>query len=209
MKIKSIVVLLFVAILTLSVKAQNINEKNFSSIRVDDLTDSQISQFMQQVQASGLSDAQLEQVAAAKGMSRVEIGKLRERVEKLTKTAKSNQKNKLETKDKNPIKGRKVATDEELGSADELDSVSKNDKIKSQADMALNVLKSKIFGRDLFANSKAGFEPNLRLATPKNYVIGADDEILIDIYGYSEANYQLKVSPEGTVNIPYIGVVNV
>lgn len=211
MKIKPIVALLFVFFVSLTFTgyAQNINEKNFSNIKVDDLTDNQIRQFMQQVQASGLSDAQLEQVAAAKGMSSVEIAKLRERVEKLGKTAKNNQKNIPETNDKAAIKGRKVANDNEPENPDELDLATKNDKIQSQADMALTALKSKIFGRDLFANAKAGFEPNLRLATPKNYVIGTDDEILIDIYGYSEANYQLKVSPEGTVNIPYIGVVNV
>ncbi len=210
MRIKNIVLLLFVFLSAIAVKtnAQNINQKNFSNVRVDDLTDNQIRQFMQQVQASGLSDAELEQVAAAKGMSSVEITKLRERVEKLSKATKSDQKNKIQPKDKTTRTGRKVANEDEFASPDETDSLAKNDKIQSQADMALTTLKSKIFGRDLFINSKAGFEPNLRLATPANYIIGTDDEILLDIYGYSEANYQLKVSPEGTINIPYIGVVN-
>ncbi len=210
MRIKNIVLLLFVFLSAIAIKtnAQNINQKNFSNVRVDDLTDNQIRQFMQQVQASGLSEAELEQVAAAKGMSSVEITKLRERVEKLGKTSKTDQKNKLQSKDTNKKTGRKVAADDEFKDTEEADSLAKNDKIQSQVDMALTTLKSKIFGRDLFVNSKAGFEPNLRLATPANYIIGADDEILLDIYGYSEANYQLKVSPEGTINIPYIGVVN-
>lgn len=70
-------------------------------------------------------------------------------------------------------------------------------------------LRSKIFGKDLFANSSTTFEPNLRLATPLNYVIGTGDQILIDIYGYSEVSYQLEVSPEGNINIPYAGIVPV
>jgi len=218
MRIKKLIVLLFVFVtaFTLTGKAQNINEKNFSNIRVDDLTDNQIRQFMQQVQASGLSEAQLEQVASAKGMSQVEIQKLRQRVDKLGKTTKTtddDKNNKGVTKIKKTNSGRKVTNaDDEAGKqneSDDTDSLTKKNEIKSQAEIALNTLKSKIFGRDLFENSKTGFEPNLRLATPKNYVIGTDDEILIDIYGYSEANYQLKVSPEGTINIPYIGVVNV
>ena len=216
MRIKSLLFLIL-AIIMVSVSktnAQNINQQNFSNIRVDDLTDNQIRQFMQQVQASGLSDAQLEQVAAAKGMSAVEIQKLRLRIEKLAKQSPTT----TTTSNKSPTKktktsGRKVAKDTEDGGEDEegpdLDSLNSNPILKSKADMAMATLKSKIFGRDLFVNSKSGFEPNLRLATPKNYVIGADDEILIDIYGYSEANYQLKVSPEGTINIPYIGVVSV
>ena len=212
MRIK-LLLFLFLAISVVSVSkisAQSINEKDFSNIRVDDLTDNQIKQFMQQVQASGLSDAQLEQVAAAKGMSAVEIQKLRIRVEKLAKqsTTSSTIQNKATSKN-TKTDGRKVVNDTRDDAEYSLDSVSPNNVLQSKADMALATLKSKIFGRDLFANSKSGFEPNLRLATPKNYVIGADDEILIDIYGYSEANYQLKVSPEGTINIPYIGVVNV
>src|SRR5690606_16521188 len=67
--------------------------------------------------------------------------------------------------------------------------------------------RSKIFGADLFNKKNLTFEPNLRLATPVDYEIGPDDELLIDIYGYSEASYQLVVSPEGTINIPMAGVV--
>ena len=206
--------LLFLLLFTLVVSvsktyAQNINQQNFSNVRVDDLTDNQIRQFMQQVKASGLSDAELEQVAAAKGMSAIEIQKLRLRVEKLAKQspAKSATPDKTSTRN-TPTTGRKVISDSEDEKLDS-DSLNSNPILRSKADMAMATLKSKIFGRDLFINSKSGFEPNLRLATPKNYVIGTDDEILIDIYGYSEANYQLKVSPEGTINIPYIGVVNV
>lgn len=53
------------------------------------------------------------------------------------------------------------------------------------------------------------FEPNLRLATPQDYVLGPDDEVLIDIYGLSEASHKLYVSPEGNIRIPLVGVVNV
>jgi protein involved in polysaccharide export with SLBB domain len=212
MRIKSLLLFLIITLVVSVSKthAQNINEQNFSNIRVDDLTDVQIKQFMQQVQASGLSDAQLEQVAAAKGMSEVEIQKLQLRVEKLSKQmpTSSTTQNKPTSKTTKQS-GRKVVEDNQVDSDSSLDSVRPNQVLQSKADMALATLKSKIFGRDLFANSKSGFEPNLRLATPRNYIIGADDEILIDVYGYSEANYQLKVSPEGTINIPYVGLVNV
>src|SRR3546814_13647067 len=35
------------------------------------------------------------------------------------------------------------------------------------------------------------------------------DQMLIDIYGKSEEDHTLSVSPEGTINIPYIGIVSV
>src|SRR5690606_42105653 len=45
--------------------------------------------------------------------------------------------------------------------------------------------------------------------SPRSYVIGPGDQILIDIYGKSEEDHTLSVSPEGTINIPYIGIVSV
>jgi protein involved in polysaccharide export with SLBB domain len=50
---------------------------------------------------------------------------------------------------------------------------------------------------------------DLRIPTPKNYVLGADDEMALDIFGYQEANYKLVVSPEGFINIPNVGYISV
>ena len=47
------------------------------------------------------------------------------------------------------------------------------------------------------------------MATPKNYVIGPDDEIAIDVFGYQEANFKLIVSPEGNINLPAVGYIAV
>src|SRR3546814_2082097 len=80
---------------------------------------------------------------------------------------------------------------------------------RTEAEKALDELKTKIFGASLFKNANPQFQPDLNIATPKNYVIGTGDEIMIEIYGDSEASYQLKVSTEGNINITYIGVVSV
>ncbi|MFX8652907.1 polysaccharide biosynthesis/export family protein, partial [Acinetobacter baumannii] len=42
-----------------------------------------------------------------------------------------------------------------------------------------------------------------------NYLIGTGDQINIDLYGYSDANFKLKVSPEGTIRIPNSGPVKI
>jgi len=70
-------------------------------------------------------------------------------------------------------------------------------------------LQNKIFGFSIF-NKKAGtFEPNLKIATPKNYVLGPDDELIVDINGYSEEHYNLTVNADGYVKINKIGNVYV
>jgi len=70
-------------------------------------------------------------------------------------------------------------------------------------------LMPKVFGSELFNNPRLSFEPNLRMATPLNYQIGPDDELIIVIFGFSEQSYKIKVSPEGHVRIPNLGPVQV
>lgn len=64
-----------------------------------------------------------------------------------------------------------------------------------------------IFGHDIFAGSELTFEPNENLATPENYQLGPGDQLLIEIFGYSEGSYSKTISPEGTINISGIGQV--
>ncbi|MEJ7691780.1 SLBB domain-containing protein [Daejeonella sp.] len=173
--------------------------QDLSNVRVDELSDDQVRSFIRQVQATGLGDAQLEQVAQARGMRAEEIQKLRKRVEAL----KEQDKNRAANQD--PNAPRKSARELNYGQ----DTIPKDVDPATEADKALLELRSKIFGADLFRNSNLTFEPNLNMATPKNYIIGPNDQMLIDIYGNSEASYNLNVSPEGTINVEYVGVIPV
>ncbi len=191
-------VMLFITSVITPVIAQ-VKPQDLSNIRVDELSDDQVRSFTRQLEATGLGDAQLEQVAQARGMKRDEIVKLRERANKL----KEQDQKKDNTTDPNrdPKIGRQVNS--QAGS----DPVDRTPE--TEAEKALDELRTKIFGATLFKNSNLTFEPNLNLATPQNYVIGTGDEILIDITGNSEASYNLKVSPEGNINVEYIGVIPV
>ena len=81
--------------------------------------------------------------------------------------------------------------------------------ITEKTDTALVSLRKKIFGYSIFNNKVGVFEPNLKIATPKTYVIGPDDELIVDINGYSEDHYNLTVSPDGYVKINRVGNVYV
>ncbi len=69
--------------------------------------------------------------------------------------------------------------------------------------------RKKVFGRDIFNNKLLSFEPNMNIATPQSFVIGPGDVLVIDIYGASQKTFQLTVSPEGAVNVPGYGPVQV
>ena len=196
-------VLILVFVLAVSHSAFSQTSQDIGNIRVDELTDIQIRGYIAQFEASGFTEAQVEQVALQKGMSPSEVQKLRQRIEKIKREDGVNS---------GSSKTGKGSVTQKRGSRtynSPSDSISSRTDTLNAAQLALAQLRSKIFGADLFQNNQLTFEPNLRLATPANYQIGPDDELLIDIYGYSEASYELTVTPEGNITIPYVGVVQV
>ena len=179
---------------------QKTYSQDMSNVKVNELTDTQIRNFILQVEAAGLSEEQLEQVAQSKGMADGEVQKLRKRIDEL--------KAKKTSSSGNSVEGNKTERQGRIGTGDSTSYQQPRDK-RSEAEKALEELKTKIFGASLFKNSNPQFEPNLNIATPKNYIIGTGDELMLDIYGDSEVSYKLKVSPEGSITVPYVGVISV
>lgn len=64
-----------------------------------------------------------------------------------------------------------------------------------------------VFGREIFSEKNLTFEPVLNIPTPVNYRLSAGDEVLIHVWGDSELNLKLTISPDGTIIIPDIGPV--
>ncbi|WP_353182870.1 SLBB domain-containing protein [Parapedobacter lycopersici] len=182
-----------------SVWAQTINPDDLSTVRVDELSDAQIQTYLQQAQASGLSEAEMEQMALQRGMPVEEVEKLRKRIERI-QGGQGSTSNQPPAPIDRPVVNREVS-----------DSSSLTNKVATDSlpDDSISAGSLEIFGSSLFEGQTARFEPNLRMATPSNYVIGPDDQVLIDIYGKSEAFHNLTVTPEGNIVIPYVGVVAV
>ena len=149
---------------------------NLQNVNVDNLSDAQIGQLMQQMQTQGVSVNQIDQYAVTKGVSATEAAKLKQRIVQY--------------------------------SGQQVQPQRTKDSIDLPAETA-TISTPHVFGTEIFKNVAMSFEPNLRLATPQDYVLGPDDEVLVDITGLSEASYKLNVSPEGTIRIPLVGVVNV
>ncbi len=67
--------------------------------------------------------------------------------------------------------------------------------------------KKKVFGRDIFSNKDLSFEPLMNIATPQNYVLGAGDQVSVDIYGASQKSIDCTVSPDGDIVIEGYGPI--
>lgn len=165
-------------------QTQTLSLQNISKIKVDELSDEEIADFWEKTQNSGLTLSQLEKEAKNRNVPADEIIKLKERISnlKVTNTV-------AKPKNTNTSERKTTAKTNKNEEADPVDS--------------------RIFGAELFNNKNLTFEPNLKMATPQNYQIGPDDELIIDIYGYSEETMNLNVSPDGNIRIPLAGVVQV
>jgi protein involved in polysaccharide export with SLBB domain len=197
-KLYSLLLFVLLSFLVVNPASAQNTPQNLSSVNVDNLTDRQVTQIIEQGQKAGLTDNQLLQQAADRGMPAAQVQKLQARVKAI--------------RDKNR-QNKKAAADT---SANALNKRRINPRDSLTADTTLNKqdffidLTPKIFGADLFRNSNSNtFEPNLRLATPLNYIVGPDDQLNINVYGNSVVDWSLVVTPEGNINIPGVGVLNV
>ncbi|QJW90721.1 ligand-binding protein [Spirosoma taeanense] len=61
----------------------------------------------------------------------------------------------------------------------------------------------KLFGTSIFNDPAMAttFQPNISMATPRNYIVGPGDRLNIRMYGYSESDFSQVISPEGYVYI--------
>src|SRR6185437_12869889 len=67
----------------------------------------------------------------------------------------------------------------------------------------------KPFGYDLFDHSPSTFAPVTNVPVPADYVIGAGDELEVQLYGSQNRTLHLIVGRDGRVNFPEIGPINV
>ncbi|TRX20866.1 sugar transporter [Flavobacterium franklandianum] len=162
---------------------------DLSAVKVDYLSDSDIAKIKAQLVSNNTTIEQVEPLVLAKGMTASEYAKLKVRLGSQLATAPTAVSN-------------TDAFDEKKGEPSRLQEKIVNKKVK-------DTLNSLVFGSELFDNPDLNFEPNLKLATPVNYVLGPGDELQVSVYGVQEYSASVPVTMEGKVNIQYVGQIPV
>lgn len=156
---------------------------------VESITDKQIESFLKEMESRGLSEEQVETLAKARGYTDTDIIKLRERINRIRSgTDKTN-------------------TSTSATIREQIEEVSDRAEVQVKAEHA--IIKDELYGASLFRNKALSFEPNLRIPTPPNYVLGTGDELRAGITGYAAKDYNLMVSEEGTVKLEHFGPIYV
>ena len=163
---------------------------DLSNIKASQITDIQLQQVINQARSRGLTLEDLEADLLRRGLPASEMAELKTRIFQLNSATNNSGNNSM---------------DENLDTKRQ--SSGSNNPLLWEPDQ--DSRKLKVFGTELFSNTNLTFEPDLNMATPKNYVIGPEDELLLNIYGMNISQQKLIVSPEGSVNVRYAGMINV
>lgn len=162
---------------------------DLSTVKVDYLSDSDIAKIKAQLQSNNTTIEQVEPLILAKGMSATEYAKLKVRLGSQMTTAPTGVSN-------------TDVYDEKKGEQSRQQEKIVNKKVKD----TLNAL---VFGSELFDTPTLNFEPDTKLATPVNYVLGPGDELQISVYGVQEYNATVPVTVEGKISIQNVGQISV
>ena len=166
---------------------------DLSNIKASQISEAQLQQIINRAQASGVSYDEIEAELLRRGLPQAEMAELKARMQQMGGSAEKADVTRQPEQDTRQDTRRTLRK-----------------PVPSLFDsLELTKKPSRIFGAELFSNTNLSFEPDLRMATPKNYAIGPDDELLLNVYGLNISQQTLRVSPEGTVNVKYAGVINV
>nr|WP_152527442.1 SLBB domain-containing protein [Indibacter alkaliphilus] len=172
---------------------------DIASIRVDELSDSQIRELVKRAEEAGISDVELIQMAKLRGLPEDEAEKLERRIQDLELSSTSS-------------RSRATASKREPRRQIDISEISQNIfRFQQDGLQSLEEKESRVFGAELFYNKnrRLSFEPSLNIATPKNYVLGAGDMVYVDIYGESEQYYEATVNADGFMILDNIGPISV
>ncbi len=153
------------------------------SVKASQMSDEQIMQMWQQAQRAGLSESDAISLLMKQGMGASEIDSFKKRLAQ------------VQSSKSKPIPKR----------GDTAIYIRDSSWIK---ELPAPRKKLDLYGYDFFSNANASFQPNIRVTTPRNYILGMDDDLQISITGLNQADFQATINPNGSVQLPNIGFVS-
>ena len=157
------------------------------------MSDEAVMEYVKAGVKQGKTQKQLYQELLIKGVTKEQLLRIKEKYEQQQSEAKT-------------IKGNADVDTQRVNPERRDDVASAQDDNKQQAAPEGGI---QVFGRDIFRNSDLTFEPSMNIATPTDYRLGPGDQVVIEVWGASEANITQKVTPDGYISIPDIGPVAV
>ncbi len=197
------------------------------------MTDDKVMEYVLSEQQKGTSQSVIVQKLMQKGVTREQLQRVRKKYEASQKGLGGVTPSASQSQDKNRLRTNKEKAEDEyrkrngylVRSRREQDE----DRFKTKGDLQRemneeisfldidsllyyqNMLeqqnRNQVFGRNIFNNELLTFEPGQNMATPANYVLGAGDAVIIDVWGATQESFEGVISPDGAVVIEGVGPI--
>ena len=169
-----------------AVSAQQ-NKQVAGQLNISQLSDQQIIQIWQQSQQAGMSESEAMASLVKQGLSPSDVNTFKRRLIQIQGASKS-----------------------KFAAQNAIRDTSDFMKDSSWVMVVPQVKKTSVYyGYDFFSNPNVNFEPNIRIATPKNYMVGPDDVLSIALTGLNERTIDALIDAQGNTQLPYAGIVAV
>lgn len=174
--------------------AQGISLNQLQSVKVNQLSDAQITEAWKKIQDLGIPEQEAYKLLETKGMDPIEINVFKQRITLLGLN-------------RGGIKITGINKKEDIDySRDTITKVEKP-KVAIPENKPANPIELPIYGAEFFNQTQIKFNPDFNLATPKSYVLGPGDELIILLTGINESSVRTTITPEGNAQIPFAGIV--
>lgn len=173
-------------LLVQNLSAQQSGTSGLSAAKVGQMSDQQIMQLWQQAQKAGMSESDAMSMLVKRGLSPTEVNGFKKRLIQLQSSNKSKF-------------GTESIIKDTAGFLRDSTWILEVPQVKKR---------SNNYGFDFFSDPSISFEPNMQIATPKNYILGAGDELNITLTGLNETTINDQITRDGTLQIPYAGIIN-
>ena len=178
------------------------------------MTDQQVLEYVKKGLTSGKKQSDIAKELALKGVDRAQVARVKKLYESQTAEEASKDSNNNKTKREKTVSDRQHTVNEDFVSFQDQDQeLTKADaekKAKEELKKSL-LLKGdtiEVFGRDVFLNNRLSFIPNINMPTPRDYVLGPGDEVIVDIFGANQTTIRNVISPEGYINVEILGPIS-
>lgn len=175
---------------------------SIAAIAQSTMSDQQVLSYVKEGMAAGKSQKVMMQELVARGVDRAQAQRVRRLYEQQMGGGDATER----------VESAAAASREHTPngeSAQEVDGLVNIESLEKTAtdEIAAPDAANAIWGHSILRSNNLTFAPSANMPTPKNYTLGAGDEVIVDIYGVNQSTIRSTISPEGYIKIDVLGPV--
>lgn len=172
------------------------------------MTDDQVLKYVVTETQKGTSQQQMAAELIKKGVTTSQLQRVRQKAEKLRKEAESGSKQKA--KKGSASSESDILVDAAQSRTEELGLNQDEEVVDGGSQEFLGMTEDEqrqVFGRNIFSSKKLTFQAPANLTTPANYVLGAGDQVMVNVWGTSQQTIEASITSDGYVVVDGIGPI--